>query len=638
MWEHRCNGHLEMASDIFADVAFDLEIGVNDSVQHQGQSLLECGLRLESTINFLLYKASIQRHQQKFSLAQQSLAEVRKFSEQQGYLKHYQLSFQSGLNYFARAQFNLALEDFQSALKVCKNHWEYAYAKLDEILCLMHLNYEFKDKLQDFTKWWKDHEHTAGHWQKGIAHQLLFINIDTSFKEGRFTEFQKLAKGADRYHQTSFMAHWLASLPYLRLDNIHLDQLRQTLELNVTKYEGAFRIRTLDLTSLHDDFITQHRITDQIERLYLWVWKWLADPSDDLLALVIPWASHVCAVVRYAQLSSDDLAMLKNSLRWIALFTRFNDQAIIRELASVFGRVPENNEVLKFESRLLDTFYTLRDQIKDRIADGVSTDEGTYFPNHHLMECQHFLLKDLYGHNPLPYQHPLAKLKTSIQSLRHQPFDYSVPGIYIDVLNRRLTIITPESEVRGVDSDAIITFLSLVSTQPTVSVLEVLFICYGIRRYDAELHDQKIAQLLYNVNRLLDPYLRAKRKRDIIIAEFDSKSQSDILFQRASRHAMQMLSYSSEIWQLTQVRSADSMEGQILKETFEQNAELEALVPGVWLKRQTLESVLKVSRATAGRRIAKWRELGLIEQQGVGPSSRYKLEPNLISKIKENQL
>lgn len=256
----------------------------------------------EAYLEALLLRSSLLRaqgqEQRSSAFFAKTLTKNRALRRAQGF----RLSFEYGLDCWRREDLPEALEQFLLAQKKSRSLPEKAFASTNILLCLESMDLPL-DKVEaeleqiiSKVERTEDIEHVLQQWHAFKARRSFYTSSQLE---------QKLcSKG-----QAAFYYRWCASLPYT--------SMLAPVEADADYlWQGTYRQRTLaGIWSPQDKFAC--RVGDAIDRLYLWVWKFMA--GDDISLEKIIWTlDSILAQLEIESQAKENLLLLRNACAWLS--------------------------------------------------------------------------------------------------------------------------------------------------------------------------------------------------------------------------------------------------------------------------------------------------------------------------------
>lgn len=590
-WDLRLGGRVDEAYDLYLDLLGEMNVRLAGiSIDEAWQLLLEKGVEVSEALELLLLDISFLRNRREIELAERKCERLGKLAEAAGTRVPASYLLQSALNAFAAGSHSLALERFLQSKRRAQNPREHCLASFNALLCMEDLGLEFGPSLESFLESFSPHEQKL--WARSIHGQLDALRLRAAFRSGDFDQLRQLIPQLTRGEQTLYFAAWAAELPHLGFPELASgakERFARQIATSGMGYHSAFRLRTLNGLLVEEDLGTNVKLSEKIERLYLWVWRWLARPDSSSLEKILLLQHSIRRQGRV--LAGDDYRLLVLSLRWLGLFGGLTSAELDR-ITKGFSAA-ESRLVPQFhkESRLLDVLFALRDG--SRFAGDMKQsllDES--------FGCAAKLAKLFSGEIE-----SLSALSASIRALDEAQEDKC--GIRVELLKRR--VLCDGEEIL---SEPLTKLFELFRSTDRANKAQALSHIFGIRRLEPGLHDQKLANLLSKANRQFPGIAQFSTKGDQVIARIQREK---IHFAESDEHTLAFTRVDITLLLDQQEQGTGREENDF------------SHLKGKWLSRSDIESALGVSRATAARWLKTRTESGAIEMQGTGKNVRYKI-------------
>ncbi len=598
IWRIRNAGEVENARDAYLDLLAERNVPSDRvSAAELFQKLCEKGVAEEDALELLLLNVSFLRNKRIVGEAKERL----EFIASKMIRPNYSLLLQRGLNSFAESKPSDGLESFLEAKRLAAEKPERLVASFNAILAMEDLGLEIGGALEKFLTEFSGSENEA--WATAINGQLTALRLRAALRGSDFSALDALTRQSSQGEQALYFAAWAAEIPFTKLA-ARRKELRERFTARVAEngitYLSSYRMRTLSGLFVEEDLSETIRTAEQVERVYLWVWRWLLTPDANLLSRVLKVAENLYRhLTNGSSLSFEEYGMAANSLRWLGLFsgvTKSEMETALEPLAHSEGRAVSH---LDCESRILDYLFTLR-------ASGKFLADARASLLEHAFLCPNGLMRSLFENPGEEY----AELGASIRSLENAEDSAAQNGIRLEFLKRRIHV-TVENRKESLQSESLAKLLQLFLETDRSKKEQVVRNVFGLVRFDAGVHDPKLANLLSKANSLLRPFAAFSTKGDMVIADIVRDS---VKILEADAHSLSF------------TRTGASLGFLRIQATEKQNASVN-LTPLLerWASRAEFEAALSVSRATAARILARWVDENHAELRGRGKSVQYRL-------------
>ncbi len=510
----------------------------------------------DSTVK--LMDASLLRFKNRLSESDQTLEEIP--AESQGV--HYFL--QKSLNLLSQSNYLGALDLFMQARPLAKTSLEKILTEANILVCYENIHLPLKGQLtrvNSLLESEKDREIVNFISNVTSAMQLRedFQNahLETLLEPPTQTPFQKAA-----------LHLFYLNLPYIKQNSALQGRYAEKIFENTNLPYRSYRIQTL-FHDTHFEILQKIETKERIDRLYLWTWKWLQDPTVISEGSLKDLIDELASTTQPGALTHEDKGMLKNALGWIKIFSPAlaKSHAFKQLLPLAPKEQVSHSPLFDFEARLLKVLKN-QDQAESR------------------------RLK-----NDPVYNHPLACWKDVLshlkRRLRQKPSRFQV---MVDLNSHQIAW-----DGKVLVSQPLSLCLALFKDKAVVSFSELLESAFGIPEYDSGIHSAKINNLLQRAKKIFGSRLQ-------IITR-----QHNVYILNANRDFIEIHKQS-----LTS-QTPDIENSNHIKQYFN----LKSVLRGTKSSRKEIQSLLKTTKATTNRLLNLWLEEGRVERVGHGRSSYY---------------
>lgn len=582
IWRYRDAGWVEDSLDEYASLCRDLGITSDDHLATLQSQLMVAGFSREDVGDFWCFKASIQRRNLDVPSSHKRLDILAESLGSTAGQLPFQLCHQRALNALVSGEHVTALHHFQAAKAVARNDQEYLSSALNVILCMENIGLPHKDTLREFEM--RFAEHTAEDWALGIREQLTGLCIRSAFYSGDWKALQDYMAKPDLSGQSLYQLALIAETPYsqVTVPESFMTRLQHVTIATPRAYLAEFRLGTIQYMRSKTDGDQNIRATEIIERLMLWIWKWLESPTHKN-------AQNVWHTLRLlfgfdsVGISSQEYQMLENAVRWIGLFLRLSPSQIAKILEPYQSNEMHPSSILRDEAELLDYIYSL----------GTSAEKAC--PNHFALKHERF-----------------RALQNTVESFKASR---SHSGVTVCVVSRELSIGTEQV----IYSRQLTNLLHLFRERSAATIWDVMAECFGMSSYVAHRHASKISALISRANAQI-PGADFRRRDDIIYSQSDV---SQWMFVESSAHHLSL--YETGDRGLAFGAFAASSQDETLGVAEEK---LEK-----WVSRADLERNLGMSRATINRRLKTWEIQGHCVRRGHGKATSYLFKDDFLQLV-----
>lgn len=548
----------------------------------RGSAALESGSSEE--IDWELLRASLLRSEGKVEESNGLLLRLATIFAPMGRPEPFQLRFQRALNFFIVDDFVTAMEEFLRAHALATSPWQRASALMNVVTCRENLNLPYERALVDLRREIDlvvDEELAAP-----VLSQLRAFEDRHSFRTGHIDEIFK-RDVPEKLEQTHLYRLWLMRLPYFKRRERHaVKRLLEVATSGQNLHRKAYHLKTaLADSRLPDETGVETALA--VDRIYLWTWLWLENPSELNRSNLASLLERFDFSEAKKKMTFEDFQMIRNALSWIAIF-----QAPLREWIGAY--------LARFNWSDLEVFPVfemewLHIQRLKALRTGRSDARAQALIDRHPLS----------GVPEIDF--PVAE-RTLRATVKLEP-----PG------KGNLTVREGSCEVsRGrkrVISEAIAKLLLSLAQDPVLTFEQALWTCFGISPYDEAVHSAKIRNLLFRLKGLLPSQAEIKTRSGVIYAH-------GLGVHVIERPALEKQLFDNRF----SLGKMPSSAARIFARPLQPRALAEKARGQELFTRGEIEKLLGVSKASAARWIQKWREKGLISEQGSGRARRYRLE------------
>lgn len=358
VWSDRWNQKVDLAFQNFAAIQVE-----NNWQELSPLHLTQTNLKIEYA-ECLLLKASLLRAQGEFLKSSSLIAKtLREYSKISSHMT-FKMQFELGLDHWCHDDIIHALECFLQAEKMAQSPVEKVLALSNALFSLEALDLDRKhieSQLNDLLLTIPSRE--IPH----ITQQYLSYQLRKQFFNGDFNFRFKSSKTVGQPH---FFLNYISLLPYLK--NLVNPKFENLLESKKYLWQGSYRLRTLQGVYIPADknFV---RVSDIIDRLYLWVWFWISGHAEMSLSKVHLTLTSILKLLELNNLSKENKLLFRNALGWIQLFSP--------QMLSNLETLMKNLDNIKSSNYpLLESEFLLIQKIKSLCFSKETSDIFVYSP------------------------------------------------------------------------------------------------------------------------------------------------------------------------------------------------------------------------------------------------------------------
>jgi hypothetical protein len=530
------------------------------------------------------------------------------------------LTLEKGLNHFAAGEYFAAATEFSRLLNlpIEKSNLSICGA-LNLLFCQENLNIPTEGTLKRVLELIENGE--EGMIKSSARQEIELFAARRNWRSGEFAALAKRGREL-KSGQGKYFFSWLCALPYHALYKCsnNIEELTNSAQhLYLKDYRAATLIGVLG----PDDF-NLPKPSDFVDRLYLWVWRWLTSPEQFPFGRIYELLKNSQLQKVICALTVEDQLMLSNSLRWIKLFS----QSFPAEWDIVLNNLPSKMRdfsLLAYESLLLDWLFAVKTQ-KHALAGDIKK----FIVGHaHHTNDQIFL--------GLLYEHLTAERlykstcsdANKLLTVQLQPLLDSLSSIVCHPGNREATVEVDLSinTIRVKDAETIsskpLSFaIYALKNAGAVPLYELCEKAFGLHTYDSYTHSSKVYNLVSRLKKIF-PATTFKIRDGNLIADGDwtgvsirelsmLETQSKVAFKKTASEPLECS---------TNYRSSRVIQ------------KAPRVTPSQWLNRKQVDELLNCSRSTAQRVLRDWIEDGLVKVRGKARSTKYQISKKALESM-----
>lgn len=410
------------------------------------------------------------------------------------------------------------------------------------------------------------------------------------FREGRLEELMKIDAGG-AWSQVRYFQSLIGSLPCFDFSSLSPNPARliqeslHHLTSDADFYLRSYRLQTLTGRAFLAPQSTPTSWGDRADRLYLWTWRWLLEPTAaraEALSMILgefdQWDGHDV-------LTALDHELVRLALGWLALF----EPRARTRWAALLRRASASEHARGRLFQLEDLWLCLA---QARLArDGAEARRlENEIANHPLGASR-----------LVAYSRIEGELATALAP--------SEDALVVDVDSGRLH--PPEGAT--LRSLPLARLIDLLAREGRSSFSQTLAVCFEIEGFEPEVHDAKIQNLVNRARQLLGSP-RSLRTKDRWI--FFEKAQAHPLRFRVHRAAVPLATPAASKKKTDRLRNERSLSVLLRKAP---------ALEGRWVSRLELEQALDLPKSTLNRYLQIWLKRRWLSRQGRGRAIRYQL-------------
>lgn len=512
----------------------------------------------------------------------------------------FQYYLQRGLNLFYQGYFPSALEFFARAQELAQEPEMKILALGNQSLCLDNLNLPLASVIEKMKALSKDLP--EAYYQKVIAPQFETFQCRQSFRIGDISKAFHLQR-RDLFSQVEYFQLWMKHLPYLD-GNLCQTDLSRMIEAPHIIWKN-YRLHTLLLDSRYQ---TEEdvKISEQIDRLYSWLWRWMLQPQQISLSVIEDCWAQLNARRMCSQSTAEDFLLVKTCLRWTRLFdSRWelpSEEWLLKSTPPSLNEYP----LFKLEGQVLDYFEALKEK-NTRKARSIyeSLQSNELFQNPHL-----FFKDILLGAQGESEQNVLNKFGRRLAA-RFKTRSVVVPANSLHLNMESSQWKTAKDE--GVSKSLCVLITSLME-QTSLTFKQVMTLCFEIKFYDEDIHRNKVMNLLTRLRKILPEEV-----------QIFTKDQRVYIQGPLNRIRVQNSENETVVLELPLIFDKPCLDQNqyFMDRWIQPRLVLKKLKGKERITRQELQDLLGLSKATTNRLLNRWIDEGFLQKLEKGRNVSY---------------
>ena len=596
-WALRVNRDLEGFFEVF--MFLQRRLAVVDFENAPADIFISGDVDFEEWAQICLMQISFLRTQNQFTRANTIFANIEKVAHALHRPIPHRYFMEKGLNYLVQSDYFLALENFMKAQDDPSIDLQ---ARINVLICLEYLNLSLDKAAAGFAKQlskYKDFRPI-----QGLVNQWEAFELRQAFRKGKFAQIEK-SKPAFASQGIYYRA-WALCLPYhdSKDDESYVDRF---VSKKTKLLFSSYRIRTLAGLS-HPDDNTVSLLSERVERIYLWTWRWLANPEGFSLTKIAGQIEDLKNEVSPHRMGFQDILMLRNTLGWIGLFDSANELQFSQFLSQFnFNKDRSTEWLLELEHLLICYFKASRDGNAILAEDILATMKTVpLWDDPHLL-FRHLVTSNKGGRSGSHFETLRKNLSLLIESRKQKNnADFVVDLDHFEFSSKKHNF--------KIVSEPVVRALWLLHSKSNVRPEEFMSFVFSIAPYDLSAHDAKINNLLSRIRRALPPELKITFREGRIAALGPWSN-----FQFLGQFSLHNQFKNQVHFKLTAVKPMGFVKKDPLL------AEL-ATFGRHPFSRRDLENKIKKSRATINRLLDRLVRQGILRAEGKARATRYIFE------------
>lgn len=533
----------------------------------------------DNKVNKILLESSYFRAQKKMCKALENVEKAKKLLQHASKETHFQFYFQWGLNLDVQSKFAESLEKYQRALNFAPGTVEVMIAKVNLAICRYHLGIPLNGLYQQIKALVKVNE---GHPYCRGFNNIEMILLKKRFCDGELTVVPHNLE--ESFSQSHYFSAWVTSLPWLNNQNTaQVDEFVDRCLSSEELFNKSYRLETITLDNRFE-VKSPESIQCKIDRLYLWVWKWIGAPESKIKSYLEDELSENEIWQTTQKMTSEDLLFMESLGGWLSIFNH--------DFARKFKIWSEKNLPAKDEAKSL--FF----QIDRKARQAVLSQSWDIFYKYSKSIELPFIQKYLDYINSLDLNTLYSSNKDVALKI------YLSEGIL-------------KSEGLTVKSHTLCQLVYLLKKDKNISFSDVIRDCFGIDGYDVFSHAPKVNNLLQRFKKFTFKALNLSTKEGVIYLE-DNLNEILILQSKP-----QQVHFPKIVIPVTSLKNKLTIKKEN-KQALNYRAQVLLLLEKQQIvSRQQIQDQLHLSKAATTRWLSEVVSEGLLTRQGKGRNTNY---------------
>lgn len=581
LWQRRVNQEIDSSlilyCQILKNLGLDPKVSLVETLKKlnfKKKSILSNAnkaISSQEVIALLAFDSSLARAQRKNDHSFESLKYIEDNFDIGERLQSFYYQFEKGLSLYVNSDWLEALSYFIRAEKLSFNQIQSVSSYLNIILCHENLDLSFDNRLIDLEV---KLSQLSDESLSGIHFQLESLKLRKKWRNLDLNKNDFEIINAENVNQKTYFLMYQKSLPY-NLSSNDKTLINNELEHFVSKsghlFNKRYRLNTL-LGYLNDTDNTSARWVDQIERLYLWCWRWIENSSFENYNLFMK-AMHNFQWERIDEIKKlpvDDQSSLVLVLGWLSYYSN--------QFADIYTDFQKN---MKF------------------------SDNNKQFSLELLTINQMLNHVEVVSNNTI---HDISKIKSTSYS------KILINKMIIDYKNNK--ILFKDKEFK---SKSICRALHLLKIKGSVPVEDFYSYAISQSEYDDFLNSQQVSNLIFKLNQILDSELIINRKQGYI-------------YTNGNLNFIELINYDQRVDQLqndallatliNRIKSNLSLNNKTHKKQVK-NWLQEMALNSDHFSRLSLQAHFSLSKSESLRLIEDWLKRNWIRKKGFGKNTVY---------------
>lgn len=519
---------------------------------------------------------------------------------------------EEGLNYLYQGDSFNGLEKFLACYSLIKNNPEERLLSVQSLINAMialdnlGMNYSYTEKELNNLK-------SLMEIPAGYLAVVDMIHLCGAFRNGDFKSIDEVK--TENFGQAKFFKYYVGLLPYHRYHypNLIAGEIETLFSNDSDLYLKSYRLRTLQ-KCMHPEDEKNKKVGEVVDRLYLWIWQFMLSPSESEWSRIVMTFNHLEKMAD-SHLTVDDSDKFVCALGWLGLIDPLFEKA--SDKIKALFKINEGSDQSKLHQLEKLVIHYLKAKLNNEFH--LTSDYLKILRSHPLYDSPDIKFKNFIEDETSEGSELISLLNQFIMPSSVDKLKCKSESIVIDLRNNK---IQKHGEADLLSENMCQAFCLLYKNE-SVSDNEFCSRVFGIQEFDPVIHNSKLFTILWRMKKTLNDQIEFKVKNGRIYGIGNWKNIQFIELPIVLKIMREKTPNFYKNYADSQA-SKKKIDVTSIKNTTEF-----LLSVNETLTRAEIENRIGKSRPTCNRMISKWRSLGLLEMEGSGPSTRYRISKNI---------
>lgn len=595
----------ELGLPLFGTTSTDVEAEWKSKSRSVQQALIDSDAVLLSSS---LYRAR--------GMMDQSSELISKASEvlmSAGLQGSFRLHFERGITAFSQGNYFTAIEDFFAASRLTNDSLYRLISLSNALFCLENLGIDFSKTLEEVEMLRESGKSTHPVYAANEISMKSF-RMRQAFRMGLMSEALspvQSKKVSESLDHSVYYGLWVQQLPYSsKQRKLSKTQVLGLLSSSGSFFQRGYRIRTL-LGHTHADDQGFVKLSDRIDRLYLWTWLWMEDSTQLTSERLMTAVNDVIGRVDLTKMTLEDQFLVRNSLGWLGLV----DPSFLEKIRPIQKKVVS---VSGAGYALYDMEWALIQLLSSTVNQQrvIATDTLKYVKQHPLWNSEEVFFSSMVSavSKRGTVNTPCEKIVREILDRKSKITTKKTHQLRLDL---NTFVITDLETDRKMVSQPLAAGLKLLRDKAVVTCDELALAAFGLYQYDSFVHGAKIFNLISRMRSLSQGKIKLRVKSGNVLSE------GDWSFLQIVEPSELSAKLRGEMVALNLVPVVAM--GENLAKNINIAKLFKAFHAGTGFTRQEAENILETSKSSTTRILDRLCSSGKIQRSGKGKSTIYSL-------------